>query len=60
MIWKLLFSALLTGSFCAAFAVCVDLLLPEFMGLEVAVIALISGFCGSIFANLVLSMRGAK
>ena len=54
---KILLSALLTGAFCAVFAVGVDTILPEVMGYEVAMIAMISGFCGSIFAQLVLRWR---
>jgi energy-converting hydrogenase Eha subunit A len=54
---KILLTALLTGGFCAVFAVGVDAILPEVMGYEVAMIAMISGFCGSIFAQLALRGR---
>ncbi|MDV7144990.1 hypothetical protein R3X27_20100 [Tropicimonas sp. TH_r6] len=54
MFQTFLLPALLTGVFCALFAVGVDWLLPPLMGLNVAIIAAISGFCGSLFARFVL------
>lgn len=55
---KILLTAFLTGAFCAVFAVGVDAILPEVMGYEVALIAMISGFCGSILAQI--TMLGRK
>ncbi len=49
-----LLPAILTGLFCALFAVAVDVILPPLMGANVAVIAAISGCCGSLFARGVL------
>ncbi|SDI19655.1 hypothetical protein [Aliiruegeria lutimaris] len=49
-----LLPAILTGVFCAVFAVGVDYVLPPLIGLNVAIIAAISGFCGSLFARGVL------
>lgn len=49
--------ALLTGGFCAVFAVVVESMLPPAMGYTVAIAAGISGFLGSIFANAVLGQR---
>lgn len=54
MLRMFLLPAILTGLFCAFFAVGVDYVLPPLMGLNVAIIAAISGFCGSIFARAVL------
>ncbi|NDR55815.1 hypothetical protein [Aliiruegeria sabulilitoris] len=54
MIRTFLLPAILTGVFCAVFAVGVDYVLPPLMGLNVAIIAAISGFCGSLFARSVL------
>ncbi|SMY07597.1 hypothetical protein LOM8899_01734 [Flavimaricola marinus] len=53
-----LLAATLTGVFCAVFAVVVNAVLPPVMGLEVPIIAAISGFCGSLFARFVLNRRG--
>jgi hypothetical protein len=52
-----LIPAVLTGGFCSGFAVLVQYLLPPVMGAEVAVVAAVSGFLGSLFANLVLKRR---
>ena len=49
-----LLPAILTGVFCAGFSIVVDQILPPLMGLNVAIIAAISGFCGSLFARGVL------
>ena len=54
MVRTFLVPATLTGLFCAIFSVAVDYVLPPLMGLNVAIIAAISGFCGSIFARGVL------
>ncbi len=54
MFRNFLLPASLTGLFCAGFAVVVDTILPPLMGLNVAIIAAISGFCGSIFARIIL------
>ncbi len=60
MFRNFLLPATLTGVFCAIFAVSVDWLLPPLMGLNVAIISAISGFCGSIFARGVLREHERK
>lgn len=44
-------AALATGSFCAVFAVVIHALLPPLMGSSILIVAGISGFLGSAFAQ---------
>ena len=50
-----LISALLTALFCSAFAVAVDAVLNMVTAAQVAMIAALSGFLGSLFAQFVLN-----
>lgn len=52
-----LISAILTGMFCAVFALAVDAVVSMVDTWQVAVLASVSGFCGSIFAQTVLGRR---
>ena len=49
-----LLSALATGVFCAGFAAVVDAVTNALTMWQVIGLALVSGFCGSVFASLVL------
>lgn len=53
----MLLSALMTGVFCAGFAAVVDAITDALTMWQVIGIALLSGFCGSIFASVVLGRR---
>ena len=53
----MLMSALMTGVFCAAFAAVVDAFTEALTMWQVIGIALVSGFCGSIFASIVMGRR---
>ena len=55
---RVLISALLTGVFCAGFALGVDAVTEMVETWQVAVIAMISGFCGSLFAHFSLHRGG--
>jgi hypothetical protein len=59
MIRPILISALLTGVFCACFAVGVDWLTDMLQRGQVAGISFASGFLGSLFASFVM-LRGRK
>ena len=50
----ILIRAVLTGAFCSVFAVVVDMLLDHLTIIQLMITATISGFCGSLFAHLVL------
>ncbi len=54
---ELVISALLTGLFCAVFAFAVDAVMDMTRTWMVAVIALISGFAGRIFAHFMMGGR---
>ena len=54
MLRLLIFPALLTGVFCAGFAVFIDTLTDMLERDQVIVVSFLSGFLGSIFAKLVL------
>jgi hypothetical protein len=54
MIRPILLSALLTGLFCAGFAVGIDWLTDMLQRGQVIGISFVSGFCGSLFASTVL------
>lgn len=49
--------ALLTGTFCAAFALGVDVLTDMLDRTNILVVSFISGFLGSLFASLVLRRK---
>ena len=51
---SLLLPAVLTGVFCAAFAVGIDYITDMLARGQVMLLSFVSGFCGSIFARLVL------
>ena len=51
---SLLISAVLTGVFCAGFATIIDLATDMLERQQVVVISFLSGFFGSIFAQVVL------
>lgn len=55
-----LIPALLTAFFCACFALVIDAILSMASQIQVAGLAAISGFLGSIFSRLVLGWRGRK
>ncbi|EET48250.1 hypothetical protein [Thalassobium sp. R2A62] len=57
MIGRILIPAVLTGGFCSGFAVLIDAVLPPLMGGEVAIIAGLSGFLGSLFAYLLVGRK---
>jgi hypothetical protein len=57
MLRPILLSALLTGIFCAFFAVGVDWLTDMLRRGQVVAISFVSGFLGSLFASLVM-VRG--
>ncbi|MEL7117542.1 MAG: hypothetical protein AAGP08_18490 [Pseudomonadota bacterium] len=52
-----LVSALATGVFCAAFAAVVDAITDALNMWQVIALAMVSGFCGSLFASLLLGRR---
>ena len=56
MSWKgvSLISAVLTGVFCAGFALVIDAVVSMVSTYQVAILASLSGFLGSIFAQTVL------
>ena len=54
MLRWLFLPAVLTGVFCAAFTLAIDLATDMIARNLVVVLSFISGFCGSIFARLVL------
>ena len=56
----ILMSALLTGVFCAGFAVFIDTLTDMLARNQVIIVSFISGFLGSIFARLVLGRGKAE
>lgn len=51
---QILLTALLTGIFCAAFAVFVDWATEMLMQSQIVAISFVSGFLGSLFAQAVL------
>lgn len=51
------YRALMTGVFCAGFAVVVRFATPMLGLLHVMMISLLSGFLGSLFASFVLGRR---
>ena len=53
-------AALLTGFFCAIFAVVVDVILDQLTMGQVMMISALSGFLGSLFAHFVLRRGKAK
>ena len=55
MIRVVLMSAVLTGVFCAGFAVFIDWATDMLQRNQVIVISFVSGFLGSIFAQTVIS-----
>ena len=57
---SILLGAMLTGVFCALFAVAVDVLTDMLNRTPVVVLSFISGFCGSLFAQLVLQQGGRR
>jgi len=54
MLRTILLSALLTGIFCAIFAVGIDWLTDMLQRGQVIAVSFISGFCGSLFASTML------
>ena len=54
MIRPILLTAMLTGVFCAAFAVFIDWATDMLMQNQVIAISFVSGFLGSLFAQTVL------
>ncbi|MBV2361203.1 hypothetical protein KUH32_15675 [Thalassococcus sp. CAU 1522] len=52
--WTILLTAALTGLFCAVFAVVIDAVTDALSMATVIGLAFLSGFCGSLFAQLVL------
>lgn len=61
MIRPLLFTACLTGLFCAGFAMFIDYATDMLERNQVLVVSFISGFLGSVFAQTVLARwRGSK
>jgi hypothetical protein len=52
-----LLSACATGVFCAGFAAVVDVITEALTLWQVVTLAMISGFCGSIFAQFILGRR---
>ena len=54
MIRPILLTAVLTGVFCAAFAVGIDLLTDMLERRQVLGVSFVSGFLGSVFAQTVL------
>lgn len=57
MMRALIFPAILTGVFCAGFAVAIDTLTDMLARNQVIVVSFISGFLGSVFAKLVLGWK---
>lgn len=57
---KVIWSALLTGGFCAVFAVGIDAIMTAFSTVQIALIALTSGFLGRLFAHLVPDRRQVR
>ncbi len=60
MLRSILLSAVLTGIFCACFAVGIDWLTDMLESGQVAGISFASGFLGSLFASTVLRQWAAK
>lgn len=60
MIRPILLSAVLTGIFCACFALGIDWLTDMLESGQVAGISFASGFLGSLFASFVLRSAGEK
>lgn len=58
MLRATLIPAVLTGVFCSVFAGVVDIVTDALSMMAVVIMAFISGFCGSLFARLIL--RTAK
>ncbi|MEO0916577.1 MAG: hypothetical protein AAFY31_06290 [Pseudomonadota bacterium] len=56
----ILLSAVVTGIFCACFAVGIDWLTDMLQRGQVAGISFASGFLGSLFASFVLGRTGAR
>ena len=52
-----LFTALTTGSFCGLFALGVDAVTMGLSWWQIILAGAVSGFCGSMFAHLVLRGR---
>lgn len=52
-----LISALTTGGFCAAFAYGIQVVAVEFSGLAVLIVSGVSGFLGSLFAQILWSKK---
>ena len=57
MIRAFVFPAIITGVFCAGFAVAIDQLTDMLARTQVIVVSFISGFLGSIVARLILGGR---
>ena len=57
MIRAFVFPAIITGVFCAGFAVAIDQLTDMLARNQVIVVSFISGFLGSIVARLILGGR---
>jgi len=55
MLRTIIFSAALTGMFCAGFAVLIDLATDMLMRQQLVIVSFVSGFLGSVFAQTVLS-----
>lgn len=60
MVRAILATAVLTGTFCAGFAVFIDYLTDMLAFGEVVAISFLSGFMGSLFAQTVLGRWRAK
>lgn len=54
MIRPILISAVLTGVFCAGFAVLIDVATDMLMRQQLIAVSFLSGFLGSVFAQTVL------
>lgn len=54
MSWSLVISAVLTGAFCGAFALGVDVLTDMLDRTNLLMISFVSGFLGSLFASFVM------
>ncbi len=60
MIRAALIPAVLTGVFCALFAGIIDLVTNALDMATIVIFAFISGFCGSLFARIVLRVTGSE